>query len=339
MSADSLTYGASGALGGREVVDERGACCDGGAAGERGAAGYEATKFDERAKLLDKQLLCQDPCIYRYRLQAPKIAQIAGPGQFVSIKPENARQFLRIPLAVYQSNKEQGCIDVAFQVLGKGTSELAGVDVGKYIFVQGPLGNGWSMPFASANNGEHHTSGAAIDVVGERSASGIDNGEHPTNNEQPTNNKILLIAGGMGAVPLFSLAEKLKSNGYIVDVVLGAANKDLQVFESSFEKLADNLYITTDDGSVGTKGFVTAVSDNLIAKQNYTQIYMCGPYPMMAAATKAAHVNKTPCQVSLERLMACGVGVCLSCVTKTTNGIKRVCADGPVFDAKELLWN
>ena len=341
MSTDDLTFRAEGAPGG---------ALEGASAGKPEGAregapqlnngehhgGYEPTKFDERAMLIDKQKLCDAPEIYRYRLQAPRIAHLAKPGQFVSIKPENSTQFLRIPLAVYAVHASNDCacdtdanagknvgehhtentpsLDVVFQVVGAGTTELANVDVGKYIYVQGPLGNGWGV----------------------RQNTDIDD---TADAKDADNKKALLIAGGMGAAALYLLAEQLKAKGYKLDVVLGAANKDLQVFMSSFEELADSLYITTDDGSAGTKGFVTAISDDLIAKNDYAQIYMCGPYPMMAAATKAALVKDAPCQVSLERLMACGVGVCLSCVTKTTSGLKRVCADGPVFDIKELIWN
>ncbi len=341
MSTDDLTFRAEGAPGG---------ALEGASAGKPEGAregapqlnngehhgGYEPTKFDERAMLIDKQKLCDAPEIYRYRLQAPRIAHLAKPGQFVSIKPENSTQFLRIPLAVYAVHASNDCacdtdanagknigehhtentpsLDVVFQVVGAGTTELANVDVGKYIYVQGPLGNGWGV----------------------RQNTDIDD---TADAKDADNKKALLIAGGMGAAALYLLAEQLEAKGYKLDVVLGAANKDLQVFMSSFEELADSLYITTDDGSAGTKGFVTAISDDLIAKNDYAQIYMCGPYPMMAAATKAALVKDAPCQVSLERLMACGVGVCLSCVTKTTSGLKRVCADGPVFDIKELIWN
>ena len=351
MSTDDLTYRAEGAPGGEPGGALPSGVHEGAPQLNNGEhhGGYEPTKFDERAMLIDKQKLCDVPEIYRYRLQAPRIAHLAKPGQFVSLKPENSTQFLRIPLAVYAVHASNDCVcntdanageyndehhtenvgknvgknvgehhientpslDVVFQVVGAGTTELANVDLGKYIYVQGPLGNGWGVR-------------QNIDTADTKDAN---------------NKKVLLIAGGMGAAALYLLAEQLKAKGYKLDVVLGAANKDLQVFMSSFEGLASNLYITTDDGSAGTKGFVTAISDDLIVKNDYAQIYMCGPYPMMAAATKAALAKDAPCQVSLERLMACGVGVCLSCVTKTTSGLKRVCADGPVFDIKELIWN
>ena len=335
MSTDDLTFRTGGTPGGEPSGALPSGVHEGAPQLNNGEhhGGYAPTKFDERAILIDKQKLCDAPEIYRYRLQAPRIAHLAKPGQFVSLKPENSTQFLRIPLAVFAAHngehhtenvgKNVGknvdehhienapSLDVVFQVVGSGTTELANVDIGKYIYVQGPLGNGWGVR-------------QNIDTADTKDAD---------------NKRALLIAGGMGAAALYLLAEQLKAKGYKLDVVLGAANKDLQVFMSSFEELASNLYITTDDGSAGTKGFVTAISDDLIAKNDYAQIYMCGPYPMMAAATKAALVKDAPCQVSLERLMACGVGVCLSCVTKTTSGLKRVCADGPVFDIKELIWN
>jgi dihydroorotate dehydrogenase electron transfer subunit len=106
-----------------------------------------------------------------------------------------------------------------------------------------------------------------------------------------------------------------------------------------FESVAGRVEVATDDGSAGEHGLVTAVSERLLAEEGADVVFVCGPEAMSRVVAAQARAAGVPCQVSLERLMACGIGVCLSCVVTTSTGQKRACADGPVFDAEEVCWD
>lgn len=243
------------------------------------------------------------PGIFCLTAEAPQIAEGARPGQFVHVRvAENPVQFLRMPFAVYDA--ADGTVDVCYQVVGEGTEQLSGLAVGSSVDLIGPVGNGWTPP---------------ADVK-----------------------RALLIAGGVGAPALNLLARQLSASGVVVDAVMGAQSKDKFACVDRMQEATDacggTIHFTTDDGSFGTHGFVTAVSDGLIASGEYDYVAVCGPTPMMANAVKPALERGVSCQVSMEKLMACGVGACLSCVVETVNGRKRCCVDGPVFDAAEVIW-
>ena len=147
--------------------------------------------------------------------------------------------------------------------------------------------------------------------------------------------KILLVGGGMGLAPLLLAAEKIDS----VDVLMGGKTADEVMFwEAEFISEAEGVYITTDDGSLGEKGFVTNFLTELLQVENYAAIYTCGPEIMMRSVALEAAANDIPCHVSFERRMACGLGACLSCSVDTVNGRKKVCKDGPIFDAREVFF-
>jgi len=150
--------------------------------------------------------------------------------------------------------------------------------------------------------------------------------------------RILLIGGGVGTAPLAFLGEQAKGAGIKVASLLGFRCKDDLIFQERFEALGDTI-ITTDDGSAGTCGLVTVVLDDLIGAVRPDVVCTCGPEPMQQAVARIAADAGIPCQVSLERRMACGVGACLSCVVPTRDGLKRACVDGPVFDAADVLWD
>jgi dihydroorotate dehydrogenase electron transfer subunit len=144
---------------------------------------------------------------------------------------------------------------------------------------------------------------------------------------------VLLVAGGLGAAPLGMLAEELALRGVAVTVALGAPTADRLMARDLFEGAARRVELATDDGSAGERGLVTAVSARLIAEDEPSLVCACGPEAMARTVAAAA------CQVSLERLMGCGIGACLSCVVGTTRGRLRACVDGPVFDAEEVVWD
>lgn len=151
-----------------------------------------------------------------------------------------------------------------------------------------------------------------------------------------TNSRVLLVGGGCGIAPLLFLAKELKSRGNILDIILGFRTKQ-DVIEEEYYKLYGNTYITTEDGSYGQKGYVThhSIFENL---KIYERVYTCGPEVMMKAVAKRSEAENIICEVSLENTMACGIGACLCCVTKTVGGNICVCTEGPVFNSKYLVW-
>lgn len=182
--------------------------------------------------------------------------------------------------------------------MGDGTRKLATVQKGDTVNVVLPLGNGFTMP-ASADT------------------------------------KVLLVGGGVGTAPMLYLGEVLLKQGCKPTFLLGARSKNDLLQLEQFEALGD-VYTTTEDGSMGEKGYVTMHS--VLKAQKFDMIYTCGPKPMMMAVAKYAKAEGIECEVSLENTMACGVGACLCCVEKTDEGHVCVCKEGPVFNIKKLLW-
>lgn len=151
---------------------------------------------------------------------------------------------------------------------------------------------------------------------------------------QPKQGRCLLIGGGVGIAPLFHLSKNLKAKGLTSVVLIGyRTDKDI-VLKEEFEKYA-TVHYTTEDGSFGEKGYPTQHS---VLKDHFDNIFCCGPTPMMKAVAQYATANHIPCEVSLENMMACGIGACLCCVNDTKAGHKCVCTDGPVFNINDLKW-
>ena len=147
----------------------------------------------------------------------------------------------------------------------------------------------------------------------------------------------LLIGGGVGIAPLIYLSRQLKDQKPIL--LIGGKNKDEVFWEKYLQEFADKIYITTDDGSVGFKGFTVQLLPQILAENNIEHIYPCGPNIMMEGVAKLAHEHDIDCQVSLEKRMACGIGVCLGCTfeDKLTGKRRKVCTEGPVFASKEVF--
>lgn len=147
--------------------------------------------------------------------------------------------------------------------------------------------------------------------------------------------KPLLIGGGMGLAPLIYLARSLSPRP--IDVLMAGRTKEDMYWQDMFQDICQELHITTDDGSLGVKGTALDLLPRILSK-NYDIIYTCGPRPMMAGVAALAQKFHIPCQVSLEKYMACGIGACLSCTCAANDGTRRkVCTDGPVFWAQEVL--
>ena len=145
--------------------------------------------------------------------------------------------------------------------------------------------------------------------------------------------KILLVGGGMGMAPLLCAAEKFSA-----DVLLGGRTKDEVIFwQEEFRPHVEKIFVTTDDGSYAKKGFAIDLLPEVFSAENYSAILTCGPEVMMRGVAKFAAEKNIPCEVSFEKRMACGLGACLSCSIDTVDGRKKVCKDGPVFDARKVF--
>lgn len=252
-------------------------------------------------KLLKKEELVSG--IYKYTVEAPEIAKLAKPGQFLEIKvSETGEPFLRRPISIYNINKDLGEVEFIFQVKGRGTELLSKIELGKEIDIMGPLGKG-SYDIKEYNN-------------------------------------VAIIGGGIGIYPLYELTKQLKGKANL-NVYLGFRDKSLVTCEKEFEEIGLNkLVVTTDDGSYKEKGFAIDFMKKDIEEHKVDMIFACGPLPMLKAIRNYAIENNIPCQISLEERMGCGIGACLGCAVKIVSGenilYKHVCKDGPVFNAKEV---
>ncbi|MDD2927486.1 MAG: dihydroorotate dehydrogenase electron transfer subunit [Candidatus Omnitrophica bacterium] len=257
--------------------------------------------FQLKAKILAQTRIKDN--YWRCELSAPQIAKNALAGQFINIRVNDGLDpLLRRPLSIHGARGSK--IKIFYKVVGKATEILAQKKVGEMLDILGPLGSGFTYPQPAAR----------------RSPPPI------------------LVAGGMGVAPLIFLAEKLR--GVKTTVLIGAKTKGQLLCAWEFKKSGCAVKIATDDGSSGFKGRVSDLLKNLLSASGPSSqpIYACGPKPMLRAVADIANVCGIPAQLSLEEHMSCGIGACLGCVVRTKDGLKRVCKEGPVFLAKDLIW-
>lgn len=221
------------------------------------------------------------------------------PGQFVQVLvPDCPGVMLRRPISINYVESDKNLIWLLVRRAGKGTEALAAIEKGAVLNLILPLGNGFSMP-------------------------------------QDKKADILLVGGGVGVAPMLYFGNVLKEAGYTPKFLLGARSRaDLLELEE-FERIGD-VATSTEDGSYGEKGLVTQNTALADGKPSY--VYCCGPAPMMKAVARVASSIGAECEVSLENMMACGVGACLCCVEKTVKGNVCVCTEGPVFNINQLTW-
>ncbi len=219
-----------------------------------------------------------------------------APGQFVEIKVEGSEStYLRRPFSIHRVDYLKNTIHLLIKVVGAGTKNLSQLKTGESVDILFPLGKGFSI----------------------------------TKNE-----KVLLVGGGCGVAPLYFLAEQLYKNDNNVNILIGGRSADDILLHDQYKAYGD-VYVSTEDGSYGEKGMVTAHS--LFTSQTlFSKIYCCGPDGMMRAVAHYAEKHKIPCEVSLENTMACGIGACLCCVVESVQGNVCVCTEGPVFDSSTL---
>jgi len=249
-------------------------------------------------EIVKNELIAND--IYEMTLKTDRLPQIFA-GQFANVKIANRTDLiLRRPFCIYSVDAKNNSIKIGYALRGEGTKALSLLEKGQKVNVLLPLGNG----FPQVQEGK----------------------------------KILLVGGGIGALPLLSVAETYGKNQ--IYSCIGYKDKTLLIKDKEFAKLSKQCIIATDDGSYGEKGFVAQVLAKYIDKINPDVIFACGPEVML----KSLKVfDKFPIYVSLEQRMGCGIGACLvcSCKTKKDGGehYSRVCADGPVFKFDEVFYD
>lgn len=249
------------------------------------------------ATVTSQVMLCEG--IYSMWLSFPEeqdVSAAAVPGQFISLYCQDGSRLLPRPISICEIDKEKRSLRIVYRVAGRGTAEFSELAAGDTVAVLGPLGNGFSKK----------------------------------------KGKSILIGGGIGIPPMLELAKSLEGE---VQVVLGYRDGNLFLKEA-FEPYAD-VYVSTEDGSAGTKGNV--IDAILAADLKADVIYACGPVPMLRGVKAFAAQRGIPAQISMEERMACGIGACLACVCQSKEkdahsnvNNKRVCKDGPVFDAQEI---
>ncbi len=221
------------------------------------------------------------------------------PGQFVEVRVDgSASTFLRRPISIHFVDYEANELWLLVALVGDGTRQLAQLAPGQTLNCVLPLGNGFTMP-------------------------------------QSPSERILLVGGGVGVAPLLYMGAAMHRMGAEPVFLLGARSASDLLQLDLFNKYG-RVYITTEDGSAGEKGFVT--NHSILASERFDRISTCGPKPMMVAVARYAAKAGIDCEASLENMMACGLGACLCCVEKTIEGNLCVCKEGPVFNIKKLLW-
>jgi dihydroorotate dehydrogenase electron transfer subunit len=241
-------------------------------------------------------------------LAAAGIAERVRPGQFAALAvggPQSGT-LLRRAFSIYRANADDDAVAIVFAVHGKGTAWLTGLRPGDPVDTIGPLGRPYELP------------------------------------EQPV--PCVLVAGGYGSAPMFGLAERLRERGCAVHMVLGAASEPRLFGVDEARRAADSVTVTTEDGSAGVRGLVTDVLPDLASRTGARAFYACGPMGMLRAVVAVAERHDVSSQCAVEEAMACGVGVCMTCVLPVVGDdgrtrMIRSCVDGPVFEGDRVRWD
>lgn len=233
------------------------------------------------------------------RLRSSSTLPEMHPGQFVQVHIDDSPStYLRRPISINMVDYERNEILLLVAAIGEGTRHLVRKKPGEKVNCLLPLGNSFTMP-------------------------------------RSTDERFLLVGGGVGIAPMLFLGKRLVELGVRPTFLLGARTAAELLEKDMFSELGD-LYLTTEDGSEGEKGYVT--NHSILKEKQFDRIATCGPKPMMMSVARYAKQNDIACEVSLENDMACGLGACLCCVEDTTDGHICVCTEGPVLNIKKLLW-
>jgi len=237
------------------------------------------------------------PDVYHLEVYAPLVAKKFLAGQFIVLRPLETSE--RIPLTVMRADAKNGTITLVIKAIGLSTKQLCGLNKGDAITdLLGPLG----QP-------------SEIDTFG----------------------TVVIVGGGVGSAVSFAVAESLKNAGNRIISIIGARNKDFMILEDDFRAISDELYVMTDDGSYGQKGFVTKQLIDLYAQgRTLDRVITAGPIPMMRVIADITRKHSTPTIVSLNPIMVDGIGMCGGCRAVVGGKIVFVCVDGPEFDAHQV---
>jgi len=233
-------------------------------------------------------------------IDAKSIVKSIKPGQFIHIRTSNSFEpFFRRPFSVYRANKY---VEIFYEAVGPGTTLMSAMKKGEDIDILGPIGNQFSLP--------------------------------PKGTKQ-----VVMIAGGIGIAPFLILSDQLKNKGYEMILLYGGRTKGHVYPMKEFKQNGCQVFVATDDGSVGTKGRVSKLFSKININKKTTALYTCGPNPMMASVQKFVKQHKLWCEAACEEVMACALGACLGCSIHTTKGYKTVCYDGPIFKLDEIIFD
>jgi len=235
-------------------------------------------------------------CEDHYLIGIDMGSDVSSPGQFVNIRLTHQTDPL-LRRPFSIHNHEKNTIEVVFRVVGKGTKILRNLNKGTEIDVLAPLGKGFSII---------------------------------------TNGRALLIGGGVGNAPLYYLAKKLKEQNTHVSYIYGARSKNYVYLKKRYTSVSDLFILSTDDGSEGRRGLVPDITNDIIHRNNFDYIYICGPSIMMEKTLDLLNDILIPIEISVENYFGCGIGLCYGCAVEGINGMKRACIDGPVFNSREI---
>lgn len=238
---------------------------------------------------------------YEMIVEAPMVVKKAMPGQFVIVMAKSDSE--RIPLTIYDYDKDKGLLHLIYQVVGGSTLELSKIK-DELFGVVGPLGNP---------------------------------NEICMNINDFKNKRVVYVAGGVGVAPVYPQVKYLKEKGIKVDVIYGARSKDLFLIQDKIESVADNMYCATDDGSFGTKGFVTTVLEEHI--KDYDICVAIGPVIMMKSVCDLTKKHKLKTIVSMNPIMVDGSGMCGACRCEVDGKTKFACIHGPEFDGHKINFD
>lgn len=262
-------------------------------------------KADHRATLLRRRVF--SPGFFSVTFRAPALAADVLPGQFVMLEVAGRlRPYLRRAYSVADADTAAGEVEFLVRTIGPGTSAVEHLAVGSEASLLGPLGNGFSLD-------------------------GLEPGR-----------PVAVVAGGIGAAPFPLLFRALREAAVKADLYLGGRNAEELAFRERFDGMVPGeTILATDDGSLGERGFVTAVFDRraAMASPPYSRVYACGPMPMFAALAPVAARARVPAEFSTEAAMGCGFGACLGCVISGTEKPFLIsCLEGPILPPEKVAW-
>jgi len=236
--------------------------------------------------------------VFRMKLSAEEVDfKTLSPGTFLNIRVGKGMEpLLRRPISIFDADEKEKNLTIIYKVMGRGTDLMSFLKEGENLDVLGPLGTGFPV--------------------------------------QDESRKVLLAGGGVGVPPLYELGKRLRENGVEVVTVLGFKDEASVFCQEDFLKLG-KVWIATEDGSVGVKGYVTDAIREM--GEDFDTLYACGPRAMLRSLDEAYQDTKKG-YLSFEEGMACGIGACYGCMTETKDGLKRVCKDGPVFRLGEVVY-